>query len=65
MPKPKVSGFPRHGKTNFSKRQEMTDLRRRFLEIQRLRQNLRIAQCGRIASAPDDQFPGPGFNIRV
>ena len=65
MPKPKVSGFPRHGKANFSKRREMADLKRRFLEIQLLRQKLRIAQCGRIAPAREDQFPTLGFNIRL
>jgi hypothetical protein len=65
MPKPKVSGFPRHGKASFSKRQGMTDLKRRFLEIQLLRQKLRVAQCGRIAPAHEDQFPTPGFNIRL
>ena len=39
---------------NRTKKRPSTDLRRQFLELQRLRERVRIAQCGRMAPPLED-----------
>jgi hypothetical protein len=44
------------GATKRTKKRPFTDLQRQFLELQRLRERVRIAQCGRMAPSLEDAY---------